>query len=967
MNAARLIFILFSALALLWGCSGVVDNESLSPNPMAAESLAVSPGSPSNDTTPTVSGTTTASTSLNLYSGSGCTGSQVGSGSADSAGAFNLTSSVLGEGNYNFSVLATSSGGSTCSENFVAYTVDTTPPLYTISAPSLALVRSTSAAVTYTTSYISTASVNLQATQIVLNTTGTAACTVAVAGGTTASPTVSLSNCTGSGSVGMSFNAGSATDAAGNLAASFASRTFLVDNSGVSAAVFNPATGVVNSLPPSVTVTFSEPLDGASVSAADFAVSGSCGTLPTLALTSVVGAVISITLTGGVCAITETTVVTLNLAGVNDAAGNPGTGTAAATYTVDNIGPTAITYSVLTSRVATIPASLTLTMNEVVTAASVDAGDFPVTGTCSPLPVLSITNVTGAVVTAALTGGACLLDQTVIVGANLAGINDSTGNAGSGSFSQTYTFDNVGPAATSLTPVTAAVVTVPASITVSFSEDLLAASVAAADLVVSGTCGTLPTASVSGVTGGTATFALAGAGCAVGETVIVRLDGTGITDAAGNAGSASVSSTYTFDNVGPSSISVAPTSGTVNAIPATITFTFDEALLASSVAAADATVSGTCGTLPTVSLSSVTGTTVVFGLSGAVCANGAIAAITLNAANVTDTAGNAGSGSRVASFTIDSVGPAPSSVTPGSRSLTTMPAAVSITFDESVLMASVANSDLAVSGTCSVLPTASVTSVAGAVVSFALSAATCAESQTLILTMFGSSVTDALGNAGSNSQTVTYTKDTTGPSVVSFAPATGAVIAIPSSVNISFDETILAGSVAAADFSVSGSCAILPLHAVSGVAGQQVFIGLSGAVCSNGQNAIVNVNSPGITDLAGNAGVGTPSVAFTVDSVGPSLSSVSPTTGAPPTAVTFTFTENLNPATVANADFILSGTCTSKTLSVSAVSNAVVTLSLSGASCASGQTVTITIDAANVADTVGNSGTGTSFVTFTEP
>lgn len=967
MNAARLIFILFSASSLLWGCSGVVDNESLSPSPMAAESLAVSPVSPSNDTTPTISGTATASTSLKLYAGIGCLGLQVGSGSADSAGAFSLTSSVLAEGHYNFSVLATSSGGSTCSQVSVAYTVDTTPPLYTISAPSLTLVHSASAAVTYTTSYIATASVDLQAGNIVLNTTGTATCAVAVAGGTTSAPTVSLSNCTGSGSVGISFNEGSATDVAGNLAASFPSRTFLVDNSGVTTAVFSPATGVVSALPSSFTVTVSEPLDGASVTAADFAVSGSCGTLPTLALTNVIGAVISMTLTGGVCALGETAIVTLNLAGVNDAVGNPGTGSVAATYTVDNIGPTAVTYDVLTSRVAAIPASLTLTMNEAVAAASVAATDFPITGTCSPLPVLSITDVTGAVVTVALTGGTCLLDQTVIISANLAGLNDASGNSGSGNFSETYTFDNVGPVATSLTPVTASVVTIPVSITVSFSEDLQAASVTVADLVVSGTCGTLPTASLSGVAGTTATFSLAGDSCAPGETVIVTINGTDITDAAGNAGSASVSSTYTYDNDGPSSISVAPASGTVNAIPATVTFTFDEELLASSVAATDASVIGTCGTLPTVSLSSVTGTTLVFGLSGAVCSNGAIAAITLDAANVTDLAGNTGSGSRVASFTIDSVGPVPSTVAPVSAKFTTMPASVSITFDESVLAASVANSDLAISGTCSVLPTASLTSVAGAVVNFALSAATCAESQTLILTMLGSSITDALGNAGSNSQTVTYTKDTTGPSVLSFAPSTGDVIAVPSSVNVSFDEAILAGSVAAADFSVTGTCTILPLHTVSGVAGQLVFIGLSGAVCANGQNAIVNVNSPGIADLAGNAGVGTPSVAFTVDSAGPSLSSIAPNTGAPPASVIFSFTENLNAATVSDADFILSGTCATQSLSVSAVTNADVTLTLSGVPCASGETVIISIDAATVADTVGNSGSGTSFVTFTEP
>ena len=967
MKAVRLSLILFPIFALLWSCSGVVDNASLSPQPLAAESLAVSPVTPSNDTSPTISGTTTASASLKLYAGAACAGSVVGSGTADASGAFSLTSSVLAEGNFLFSVMATSSGGATCSKSYVAYTLDTTPPLYTIGAPSQALVHSTSTAVTYTTSYINTATVNLLSANIVLNTSGTATCAVSVANGTTSAPTVSLSSCSGNGSVGMSFNVGSAVDLAGNPATSFASRTFLVDNSGLSAAVYNPATSKVSTLPISITVTFPEPIDGTSVAVSDFAISGSCGTLPTLALTGVVGMTASITLSGAVCALGEAATVTLDLTGVYDVVGNPGTGSVAATYTVDNIGPTLATFNVLTARMNPLPAVLTVTFDENVNAGSVSAADFPVTGTCSPLPVLAVSSVAGAVATLALTGGSCLLDQTLTVGVGLAGINDVTGNPGAGSFSETYTFDNVGPIAASATPLSASFITIPASVTVSFSENLLASSVAAGDLLISGTCATLPVAGLTGVAAATATFSLAGEVCAVGKTVIVTLNGSAITDAAGNAGTATVSATYTFDNSGPRIISVVPASSTVNAVPASVTYTFDEDLLASSVTAADASVVGTCGTLPTLSLTSVSGTIVVFGLAGAVCSSGEIAAITMNAGNVTDLAGNVGSGSQVASFTIDSVGPSPSAVSPVSANFSVMPVSVSVTFDESVLAASVANSDLAVSGTCTVLPTAAVTGVTGAAVTFALSAATCTDSQTLILTILGSNVTDLLGNAGSSSQVATYTKDTTGPSLLSFAPVTGVVIALPTSVNISFDEAVLAGSVTAADFSVGGNCSILPLHTVSGVAGQQVFIGLSGAVCANGQNASLSVNGPGISDLAGNAGAGTPAVSFTVDSTGPLLSSVTPNTGAPPASVVFSFSENLNPATVALSDFVLSGTCTSLSLGLVSVSNADVTLSLSGAPCASGETVIITIDAANVADSVGNPGTGSSFVTFTEP
>lgn len=958
---------LFPILLGLSACSGVVDNSSLSPHPLAAESLTVSPVSPSNNTTPVISGTTTASTSVKLYSGVSCTGFVVGSGTSSSTGTFSLTSSALSEGSYNFSVLAIATGGSTCSTSSVVYVVDTTPPLFTIGSPLAALVNSASAAVDFSTSYVTTSTVNLTAAGISLDRTGTATCAVAVANGTSFTPTVSLSNCTGSGTVGFTILAGSATDTAGNQSLATASRTFAVDNAGLNSAVFSPATGIVSSVPAAVSVTFPEPINGTSVGAADFSVSGTCSSLPVLTLSGVVGSVANLNLAGATCAVGETSVVTVDLTGINDAVGNAGTGSVAVTYTIDNAGPTVATISPSGTRVTAIPASVTVTYNETVVAASVSAADFTVTGTCSVLPVVSVSGVAGAVATLSLTGAVCALDETVIFTADLTGVQDIYGNSGSGSFGETYTFDNQGPVASVINPVTADVTVIPASVDFIFSEDLLSSSVSAGDPVVSGTCDVLPSASLTSVSLATATYSLAGVSCSSGQTVTLTFNGTAVTDAAGNAGSGSLSATYTFDNVGPVATSTSPVSSSVNAVPASVSFTFDENILVASVAATDVGVVGTCTTLPVISLSGVAGATATFGVSGAVCASGQTVALTMNGNSVTDAAGNIGTSSQVASFTIDSVGPSPSTISPQSANLTTMPVSVSITFDESVLASSVANSDLGIAGTCSTLPSAFVSGVTGAVVTFSLAGAVCAESQTLILTMAGNSVTDLLGNAGANSQSVTLTKDSTGPSVTSFSPATGTVISIPNSVTVSFDEVLLAGSVAAADFSVSGTCGILPLHAVSGVAGQQAFISLSGSVCAHGQTTILTVNGAGISDTAGNAGAGTPAVSYTVDSSGPVVSAFTPNTGAPPASVIVSFSETLNPATVALSDFTLSGTCTSLSLSLDAVLNSDVTLGLTGAPCASGETLTITINAAAVTDSVGNAGTGTSFVTFTEP
>jgi|GEM_PF-2945789 len=956
----------------LFGCSGVIDEASLNSSPLAADTLVVNPNSPSNNTTPIVTGTTTGSSAVKLYTGTNCSGAIIGTGtattSATATGSFSITSAILAEGYYNFSVLATNTigGGSTCSQRSVAYVVDTTPPIFTISAPQAMLVNSASAPVTYSVEYISTATVNLQSANVMLNPTGTASCQINVVNGTTHAPTVSLTNCTGDGTIRMSISANTAIDTAGNGARVADSKGILtVDNTGLSSAVYNPGTGTHSIIPAEVVITFSETINGASATTADFTATGTCGVLPVVAVTNVAGTAVTVSLTGASCSVGQSIVLTTNLTGLTDPAGNAGVGLVVATYTVDNTGPTAANFNPVTARLATLPTSLTLTFNEPVNTASVVSGDFVVSGTCTTLPALSVTSVSGALANLSLVGASCGAEQTVILNLNLALVTDATGNAGSGSANVTYTFDNVGPIAASISPVSASVAVVPASVLVNFSENLLAASVVASDLIVSGSCDTWPTVSVSSVSTATATFALVGAVCSLGQTLVVTMNGANITDSTANAGTGTVSATYTFDNIGPVVISTSPVTGTVNTAPSSVTFNFDEAVLATSVATTDVTVTGSCSTLPTISLTGVAGPTAVFSLTGAICANGQNIIIVMQGLSVTDLIGNAGSGSIATTFTIDNTGPTPSSILPSSRSLINMPTSVSVNFDESVLASSVSALDLGVSGSCLILPTATVISVIGGVVTFALSSATCADSQTLILTIFGSSVTDLLGNTGSNNQVVTYTKDITGPSAIAFSPATGTLISIPTSVTITFDEVLLAGSVSAADFTISGTCNILPVHSVVAVTGQQAIISFSGAVCNHNQTTILTVNGAGLSDTAGNAGSGTPSVSYTVDSLGPNVTGFNPNTGAPPAILIVSFSENLNSATVNLTDFILGGTCTSKSLALTNVTNNAAELAVSGAACANGETLTITIDAANVADTVGNAGTGTSLVTFT--
>ncbi len=932
--------------------------------------VSVSPASPSFDRTPTVSGTSDADLQVELYSGANCSGTFLGRSRSDSSGRFSITAQALAEGSYTFSVQVINDDSRTaCSSTTIIYSLDISAPTISLTAPSSSLVSSGSAAVNFSATYTGVMTVNLTSADVTLNTTGTATCSSkVVTSGTTVTPTISLSNCTGSGTVGFTIAYGTAYDDVGNSTQA-TSGTFAVDNSAITSAVFSPSTSVVGSIPTSATVTFSKPVNGTTVTAADFMVSGTCTPLPTLSVTSTAGATSNLALTATACgAVGETVTVAVNLSGIQDPAGTSGVGSASATYTLDNLGPTSATFLPVTAIVSAAPAAVTVTYSESITPASVSNADFSVSGTCTTLPTINVSNASATAAMLSVSGGTCTNAQTFVVTANFAGISDTAGNFGSSNSSVTYTFDTIGPAALTLSPSSMATSSIPTTATINFDDTLAAASVAATDLVITGTCSILPVASVLSVIGTAANFSLSAATCASGETVILNLSGSSVTDTPGNSGTGSVNSVLTFDSQGPVAVSVSPATSTVNAPPAMLTATFSEGINAGSVTASDLVISGTCATLPAVTVSSVAGSMITFSLAGAVCANGATTVALINGSAVTDAANNTGSGSVTVTYTIDSVGPTPSAITPVGGIRMLMPTTVTATFDDSVLAASVAASDLGISGTCSGLPTASVASVSGASINFNLSSATCAHAETLVLTIQGANVTDSLGNTGSGTQSVTYTTDTVAPSLSSFSPASSAVLSVPFTVAATFSESVNPASVSAADLSVSGTCTTLPTASINSVSGAVVSIGFAGASCAHNQFVLLTVNMAGISDSAGNFGSGTASVTYTLDNVGPTLVSFNPAGGAPPLSVDIQYSETLNSASVDPADFNVTSSCISApTITAASAVGNLVTLTLSAATCLTSQTVQISSDASLVTDSLGNVGSGTSTVTYTQP
>jgi hypothetical protein len=94
-----------------------------------AFNLAMATVAPSPHQTPTVSGVTSPECTVEIFSGSGCTGSLLATGVSDGGGAFALTSSALMEGAYALSVRTRGLGGQiVCSSSVLGYVVGRAEP-----------------------------------------------------------------------------------------------------------------------------------------------------------------------------------------------------------------------------------------------------------------------------------------------------------------------------------------------------------------------------------------------------------------------------------------------------------------------------------------------------------------------------------------------------------------------------------------------------------------------------------------------------------------------------------------------------------------------------------------------------------------------------------------------------------------------------------------------------------------------
>ncbi|TVT79298.1 Ig-like domain-containing protein, partial [Pseudomonas sp. H3(2019)] len=533
--------------------------------------------------------------------------------------------------------------GSTDSNNF---SIDTQRPTATIVLADPTLTAGESSLVTITFSEAVTGFDNSDLSVPNGTLTNVSSSDGGVTWTATFTPTASIKDTTNlitlnnSGVSDLAGNAGSGTTDSGN---------FTIDTQRPTATIVVADNALKIGDTSLVTITFSEAVTG--FTNADLTIAN--GTL-TVVSSSDGGVTWTATFTP-TNAITDTTnLITLDNTGVQNGSGNVGTGTTDSNnYAIDTQRPTA-------SIVVANPllgigqtSQVTITFSE--TVSGFDLSDLSVAnGTLSNL----LSSDGGKTWTATLTPTAAVNDATNQIVLDTANVQDSAGNAGSTvSLSNNYVLDADRPTGTIVVAKPLLGIGQTSGVTITFSEAVTGFDLS--DLsVTNGTLSNL--ASSDGGKTWTATFTPTAN--VTDATNLIVLDNRNVTDKAGNAGTGlAISNNYALDSDRPTATIVIANPNLSVGQTSQVTFTFSEAVKHFDLS--DISVAN--GTLTNLS-SSNGGKTWTATLTPAANINDATNFIGLDSSNVTDRAGNAGTGVAISNnFVINTVPAVPAVVSVG--------------------------------------------------------------------------------------------------------------------------------------------------------------------------------------------------------------------------------------------------------------------------------------------------------------
>ncbi|SSB94923.1 protein of unknown function [Pseudomonas sp. 43mfcvi1.1] len=585
--------------------------------------------------------------------------------------------------------------------------------------------------------------------------------------------------------------------------------------------------------------------------------------------------------------------ITLANTGIADLSGNTGTGTTDSNnYAIDTLRPTATIVVADTALNIGETSLVTITFSEAVTGFTL--ADLTVAN--GSLSGLSSSDG-GITWTATLTPSASITDATNLIVLANTGIVDVAGNAGSGTTSSNnYAVDTVRPTATIVVADNALRVGETSLVTITFNEAVTGFTTA--DLTVAN--GTI-TGLSSGDGGITWTGTLTPSASVSDTTNLVTLDNTGVTDAAGNAGSGTTdSNNYAIDTVRPTATIVVADSTIGIGETTVVTITFSEPVTGFTLA--DLTVAN--GSLSGLSTSDNITYTATF--TPSVGVNDATNLVTLNNTGVADGAGNTGSGTTDSNnYLVDTLRPTATIVVADTALSVGETSLVTITFSEAV--SGFDNSDLSVAnGTLSAVSS----SDGGFTWTATFTPALGVTDTSNVITLNNTGVSDAAGNSGSGTtNSNNYQVDTNVPTATIVIADTTLSIGETSLVTVTFNSAV--SGFDNSDLTVSNGTLSTMSSTDGGVTWTATFT--PSASISDTSN-VITLDNTGLINASGNAGVGTTdSNNYAVDTVRPTATIVVADTAiaaGETSLVTITFNEAVTAFTSADltvANGVISG------------------------------------------------------------
>gem|GEM_PF-419515 len=732
-----------------------------------------------------------------------------------------------------------------------------------------------------------------------------------------------------SGDYVLTVNGAGLVDVAGNFGLGSASMSWKMDINGpvvidVVDVLPDPRSAPVASLD----LTFNEPIQLETFTWADISLTmdGSLIALTSsLAVSHVSGSTYRIAGLEAFTAAEGIYQLTVSAVGIEDIAGNGGSGSVSDNWTIDtspallldvvDIQPDPRTSSITTSDV---------TFSESINLSSFTSADLSLTRNGAAIgltPSVTIALVSGSTYRISGLSSYTATDGTYDLSVHGLGILDLSGNTVLGIVSDTWVKDATGPVLTDLVDVSPDPRNSPVStVDVIFSEPIDLTTFTFADLTLDRGLGSITLSSaitISYVSGNTYRISGLEAFTANPGIYTLRVLSSGIRDQGGNVGTGSASDVWSVDTTPPVLNSLTDVVPEVrSAIVASIDVAFSEVIDLTTFTLDDIELNFNGATAPLASpvvISYVSGTTYrIANLDAFASADGDYQ-ITVRGSGIQDRAGNFGSVSRSETWTLDATPPSAQlqEVSPNPRR--TSISSIDVTFSEPINVATFTRSDLQLlrdGAALSLSSVVTITNVSGntyRINGLGSYTGTPAEYQ---LSVNMSGISDAAGNIGEAAAITSWTLDTSSPvllDVLDIAPNsrnTGLV-----TVDVVFSELINPASLTAADLalkrdgtSVTLSSAVTVSH-LSGstyrILGLESFTSLEG-------NYQLTVSGAGVMDLADNLGSGTQSASWTVDSTRPVIERLlgieSPVRNTSVATVDVVFSGAIDPATFTVGD-----------------------------------------------------------------